>query len=448
VGRPLPFPTDASKTVWNELQLLPKLEPGFGLPIAATEVDGKLWLISRDGGLAHLDSKKPTWTRFGAEQGLPASSFYSLQRLDDRRLLLAGKNENHAVAHFTFDVQSQEVVLLRRNNEPGQRQLRQLFPSGNDWNCWTAAGLWRSLLSEDAKFIPCSTPPLYGWREDPKALGLGYIRSSLDVAGRQFVTSDSGLYEVDKEANVVRSWFAEKPLIEQFPLSALSGRVLVLPGNSPIRDEHAVRCGKTIVFAKGGLLIYAPESDTWYGPVEDLKAAHIYASGANLWLTTSNGLLHVDPRDVVAAAEKAGRVYTTAEFHERQAAARAVLPLAEQGKLLYAQREFEQAIKCFEQALKANAHDGEAAGLVGDALVQLKRLDDAVAAYDRLAQQPNPQWSVEGFYRAAIVLHHQKNWDELRKRLDQIDTQFPQLADYRRTALNKFRAALEKEGKS
>src|SRR5690606_20724708 len=121
------------------------------------------------------------------------------------------------------------------------------------------------------------------------------------------------------------------------------------------------------------------------------------------------GLIHVDARDITAAAEKARLVFTTAEYRDRQEKAVKALPPLEQGKVYYAKREFDRAIELFTSVLRQKPDQSEALELLGDSHYHCDRFSEAVAAYDQLAQSSVPNIAVQGVFKAAVVYYEQRN---------------------------------------
>lgn len=79
----------------------------------------------------------------------------------------------------------------------------------------------------------------------------------------------------------------------------------------------------------------------------------------------------------------------------------------EQGKALYFESRFEEAIACYDKALKAEPNNPKAWFSRGATLVKLQQFEEALAAYDK-ATQLKPDFAEAWFGRATLLAKQQQ----------------------------------------
>jgi tetratricopeptide (TPR) repeat protein len=187
-----------------------------------------------------------------------------------------------------------------------------------------------------------------------------------------------------------------------------------VPGDCPLWQSPGglAAIGSRLVIYDGRLLVYDIAADTWYGPFSTFAGGHfVVASHGMVW----SGLTCFAVDDVIAYAQRTGRVVTTAQYRRRlQQYIDGAAPL-DRAKLLLATRQFDKAKAAFRQILAADPHHGEALILMGFLHDRdcLNQPDEAINYYRRAAElEDNPVASCSGMCFWARVLRDREQWQE------------------------------------
>lgn len=453
-GRPVgkTYRTDhpIRNNLWDSLKEMP--QPTVNGPLQVLDAKflaGKLYLGTLRDGLLVFDPKTETWTRFGPEQGLPEEGVFAIHPLDERTLFCVGKNEFRNCACFTLHLPDGRVTLLHNIKGDSRESAPRFFwRDGDKLMAWSQWGLCQDLLGRDFQFSRRSPGIPYGWDEASGRLDSNYHSgyfSFAEIDGRRFVTN-TGLHEFDPTGKLIHSWWRNTMYLRE------SGRVcsMPLPRDCPIDSPYMVAAGPLLVFVASSpsLTAWDPKTDTWYGPLAVAGANHALGTRAGTWLGTRDGVLFVSNDNLLAAAKKAGRAMTTAEFRRRQRDAVSAMPAIARAKLAFSMHQFGEAENLLGKILQDDPNCAEALLLMGNLNDSgcLGRPDEARKFYRRLAGlKTNPNASFTGMFQETIFLQEEKRWPEALAAVEEILRTFPKLSNDRRRDLDWRRGFFQKQ---
>jgi len=353
--------------------------------------------------------------------------------LDEKTLLCLGGQDNrgtHETTIFTLEVETGRVTLLRRKHF-GNTRVWSVFHVWRDGQRVMGAyqnGLAEDLLKPGGPFRPWPGASPAGWP-------FGHLSRSVHAAvvkGRRFVSSQTGIREIDPSGKVLRAWgtptevrlplpFHEAPFYKSLDEPGM------LPGfiASPYRhirprvkllghdDAHLF----VEVYSPTGLLCYDVEADTWYGPVkmalESVEPAGMY-DPKGLWVRNKEAFLHVRTAKVIAASKKAGRFVTSRAFREQRLAMCDAAPPLDAAKFAIALRRFDQAKSTLANVLSIDPENAEALLVMGFLHDRhcLNQPEVAMDCYERLAAIDAPPAALAGKYCLYVLHIHLGNWSE------------------------------------
>ncbi len=454
---------------WDTLTPLPQPRPGGPPEILAAICLGKKLVLGTQDGLLIFDPQAGKWSSFGTAQGLPEKAVVSLYRLDERTLVCAGKKNvyDRGGACYSLALPEGKVTLLHRMSDPWFDPVPALYwQSGGKLFAWSRNGFCGDLLSSK---LTCTSrmPTPYGWSPHQESyvsmrlgyLGLGVI-SMAEAGGRRFIT-DAGLHEFDSKGKVLRSWWVA------CNLQAWCGGppyTVSVPQDCPIQSMDMVAMGDLLAFVHlESIMAWDPRSDTWYGP---LPPSGTYALGwpagfppaggprppgayplgvpAGVWIS---GLRFIAAEDVLAAARRAGRVMTTAEYRKRQEEIVAAMPPLDRAKAEFTMHRFDAAKALLDEILKNDPASPEALLLMGwlHDIWCANEPETALRYYRRLADvTSNPRASVEGWYQQMCLLGKLQRWPETLAAAEHIKSRFPQFNEYDRSNVDWWRDEAKK----
>ncbi len=433
----------------DAVTLLP--QPGVDPPLhvlAATYLARRLYLGTLRNGLLVFDPTTERWSRFGPEQGLPAEGVYAVHPLDGQTLFCAGRSEQRALACYTLRLPEGTVTLRHRMEGELSRSLPAMFwHDGQSLRAWSRHRLCDDLLAPELKVTrqDCGVP--YGWAYPDASLGCNYPEGFIacaEVDGRRFVTN-AGLQEFDARGKIVRSWWGKSNYDTHYgPEFSLS-----LPPDCPIQSMYMVAAGERLVFiGSESVLAWDPKTDTWYGPLAVTEACHAVGTRRGIWLGTGEGLVFVAMDNLLATAERLGRVMTTDQYRRRQQEVIAAMPPVDRAKVAYSMRQLDQAKKLTQTALEDDPECAEALLLMGylHDVWALNQPEVAMEYYGRLAElTANPNASFTGMYRRLVFLRAQKRWPEAMTVIEKIDATFPRLYDFHQRGIDWWRNHIQEQ---
>jgi len=352
--------------------------------ISAAVMHGKLFLGTKNSGLAVWNPNDNAWTIMGGQEGLPTWQIDSLYAIDKDTLLCSRS--------FTLNVKSGKIV-----NVKGQELALADKTMNPDW-------------------IPCR-----GDNMAPTSLAR--------VDGRTFVMMQEELREMAPPNRLVRSW---KRAVEP------DGQYY-----DPLRDRHVFSeipdggsVGLHIVAAGDGLFItgdrlvyYLPATDTWYGPLK-LPGRSIYYGGYALTLGdallvgTSEGVLRIRVKEFLDVARKNNLVSTTQEYLARRDAMVAAADPKAQAYYYYCQEDYDKALRIAKTLTQPPTIDLHAVLLAGLICQHgLKQFESASAFYEILIQQTDqPQYTRTGLKAYSRMLREMgqtKKATEMEQKMDE-----------------------------
>lgn len=412
----------------GKITLLSKQPAEWPRAILSTAVcKNRLYLGTQGTGLLEYDSAKNIWRTFGPEQGLPDWNVYTVLALDDGTLFCQGGDGLDQGFFCKVNPSTSEIQLLR------------CFDNKNSY-CFGAYGLkpvWRSedRITGFRGGADLLTLPKLGADEmvgkrwpSPEASG-EYYESLPDgmavIAGRRFLMCRDALREVDDNGKVLRTW--PQPQYETITPGPkdLPGQSVFVPSDQPdLVFGYDYRCvaqdSSHIFFFDCAILCFDPANDTWYGPLETepwTDCSTWAVSGRNgVWFNDGNQqLIYLDTAGFIAAAKKAGRVVTSAQFRQKQEESIRNSPPLDQAKWALCLKQYAKARDLCGALLEKDPRNIEL--LLMMALLHesccLNQPDKAMEYYERLAAiEGNPSAAFTGLVHQYRIHINDKRYAE------------------------------------
>ncbi|MEX0704964.1 MAG: hypothetical protein WD069_22885 [Planctomycetales bacterium] len=460
-------PGRPGRKAWDTVTQLPPLplRPESELPIAQKElrITGacywreRLFVGTTQHGLLIFDPANESWSALGPPQGLPGWSVDSLFPLDDdtlycTTLLKVGTTESRDEAHFTLDFPAGGVTIVHRTDRDRKRfyeyRFEAIWKNGEKWTGWSGTGPVGDIFDPDPRPSDADFRSQYARRNER----FRFVPNLAEVGGRRFVWRNYEVCEIDVDGRIIRSWRGWRDRFVYGWQKLSVDKASESPFRSPLGDLEPPLAvvGDYLAILSGGVTLFDPKTETWFGPI-GTSASCGYGTDTGLWTFSEfgQGVSYASLKDVLAAAEAAGNVFTPESYRERK---RAFVEQAEPfDEAIYriGEREFDRAHALLKQLDADDPNRPDVLLLLGG-LHEAKFVAPHAAAEDYflgLARHKDSQAAYSGLRRLAEFYQANKRWrdaldclERIRDRFELDSSQARELEDVRKQVARRVAA--------